>query len=202
MKHLKRFESLNDFLSPDFDFFYGRGKNKEFTGDKIEEFITRFNKLTSEEHEQGYEPTNIDMLDIIGDMCNELDMNSEDIRKVIDSGRVNDFMNYLGITLDETIKSETPLKFNESSSSEYLLVVYSDPDEIHFNVLDYSFYDEIGKLVNNVVNKNYSEVDKLFSLITKNSISRLMCQSYCLEDFNEIGKYNIVKVINIPDMGL
>lgn len=202
MKHLKRFESLDDFLSPNFDFFYGRNNKKKFTGDKIEEFITRFNKLTSEEHEQGYEPTNIDMLDIIGDMCNELDMNSEDIRKVIDSGRVNDFMNYLGITLDETIKSETPLKFNESSSSEYLLVVYSDPDEIHFNVLDYSFYDEIGKLVNNVVNKNYSEVDKLFSLITKNSISRLMCQPYCLEDFNEIGKYNIVKVINIPDMGL
>lgn len=73
--------------------------------DKIVEFTNRFNWIMNGEYEQGYEPSNTDLLSEIGDLCNELDMSSDDIKKVIDSG-VSDVNGLLKIIYDETLQDE------------------------------------------------------------------------------------------------
>lgn len=72
MRYLKRFNEGIDGNSGD--------------DDKISTFIERFNEIMGGEFEQGDEPSNTDLLSEIGDLCNDLQMTSDDIKKVIDSG--------------------------------------------------------------------------------------------------------------------
>ena len=73
--------------------------------DKISNFIEKFNEIMGGEFSQGDEPSNIDLLSEIGDLCNELDMSSDDIKEVIDSG-VSDINGLLKIIYDETLQDE------------------------------------------------------------------------------------------------
>lgn len=91
MKYLKRFNEGID------------GNTGE--DDKLTSFIDIFNSMMNGEYEQDDEPSNSDLLSELGDLCNELDMSSQDIKKVIDSG-VEDINGLLKIIYDETLQSE------------------------------------------------------------------------------------------------
>ena len=91
MRYLKRFNEGIDGNSGD--------------DDKISTFIERFNEITGGEFEQGDGPSNTDLLSEIGDLCNDLQMTSDDIKKVIDSG-VSDVNGLLKIIYDETLQGE------------------------------------------------------------------------------------------------
>lgn len=91
MRYLKRFNEGVDGNSGD--------------DDKISNFIEKFNEIMGGEFSQGDEPSNTDLLSEIGDLCNELDMSSDDIKKVIDSG-VSDVNGLLKIIYDETLQDE------------------------------------------------------------------------------------------------
>lgn len=73
--------------------------------DKISNFIEGFNEIMGGEFAPGDEPSNTDLLSEIGDLCNDLDMSSDDIKKVIDSG-VSDVSGLLKIIYDETLEDE------------------------------------------------------------------------------------------------
>ena len=93
MKHLKKFN--------------------EASFDRIEEFIKIADKIINyvkNEFEQGDEPSNTDILSELGDLCNELTFTSEEIQKVIDSGRISDPNKFLEIILDEILSEEEDLE--------------------------------------------------------------------------------------------
>lgn len=93
MKHLKRFN--------------------EASFDRVEEFIKLANAIINydeSELEQGDEPSNADILSELGDLCNELTFTSEELQKVIDSGRISDPNNFLEKILEEIISEEEYLE--------------------------------------------------------------------------------------------
>ena len=93
MKHLKKFN--------------------EASFDRIEEFIKIADKIINydeSEFEQGDEPSNTDILSELGDLCNELTFTSEEIQKVIDSGRISDPNKFLEIMLDDILSEEEDLE--------------------------------------------------------------------------------------------
>ena len=86
-----------------------------------------------------------------------------------------------------------------SSKNQHLLIVHHESgDEIHFNVIDYSFYPQIDRMINDGLNTQ-EKVENMLNIIYNNTLEHLMCQTYVLEDYTQIGKYNIVKCIHLPD---
>ena len=87
------------------------------------------------------------------------------------------------------------------SKNQHLLVVHhGSGDEIHFTVIDYSFYPQIDKMINDGLNTQ-EKVENMLDIIYNNTLERLVCQTYVLEDYTQIGKYNIVKCIHLPELG-
>jgi len=84
---------------------------------------------------------------------------------------------------------------------KHLLIVHHESgDEIHFTVIDYSLYSQIYDMINNGLNTQ-QQVDDMLNIIYNNTLEDLMCQTYVLEDYTKIGKYNIVKCIHLPELG-
>ena len=109
MKHLKRFN--------------------EASFDRIEEFIKLANTIINydeSELEQGDEPSNADILSELGDLCNELTFTSEELQKVIDSGRISDPNNFLEKIIEEIIEEEEYLengyKLNDKQVDLYVKI--------------------------------------------------------------------------------
>ena len=76
--------------------------------DKISEFTNKFKNLVDydeDEYEQGDEPSNVDLLSEIGELCNEFEMTSDDLQQVIDNGD-DTIDNLIQILHDETLQSE------------------------------------------------------------------------------------------------
>ena len=85
----------------------------EASFDRIEEFIKMANAIINYDEsqlEQGDEPSNTDILSELGDLCNELTFTSEELQKVIDSGRISDPNNFLEKILEEIISEEEYLE--------------------------------------------------------------------------------------------
>lgn len=90
---------------------------------------------------------------------------------------------------------------NSNDSNEHLLIVHFEGgDEIHFNVIDYSLYAQIEKMIDDGLNTT-QKVEDMENIIYNNTLEDLMCQTYVLENYNQIGKYNIVKCIHLPELG-
>ena len=86
-------------------------------------------------------------------------------------------------------------------NNEYLLIVYHESgDEIHFIVIDYLFYSSIEKILS-IPSPKQSDINNMLDIIHNNELDSLMCQTYVLEDYSKIQKYNIVKTIYIPELG-
>jgi hypothetical protein len=45
------------------------------------------------------------------------------------------------------------------------------------------------------------QVENMLNIIYNNRLEHLMCQTYVLEDYTKIGKYNILKCIHLPELG-
>lgn len=121
-------------------------KVNEFHSEKIENFIEMFNSIINddEDYSQGEEPSEADILSNIGDLCNELDMSSEDIQYVIDNCNINDRgINYLNI-----IKKDTENLNNESDVIDDLIF-------------------EIGGYLRSSVNSSIDSQKSLYNLINK-----------------------------------
>jgi hypothetical protein len=88
-------------------------------------------------------------------------------------------------------------------SNEYLLITHHESgDEIHFTLVDFSLYEEINSFLDDdPMRASHSEINDILELIHKNKVKSLMCQSYVLEEWPFTG-YNIVKVINLPELGI
>ncbi len=95
-------------------------------------------------------------------------------------------------------------KFNENgSSNEYLLITHHESgDEIHFTLVDFSLYEKINSVLGDDPRKaSHKEIDDMLGLISENRVKHLMCQTYVLEEWPFTG-YNIVKAINLPELGM
>lgn len=94
-------------------------------------------------------------------------------------------------------------KYNESNESEYLLITHHESgDEIHFTIVDFSLYEKINSVLGDDPRKaSHEEINDMLEMIHSNKVESLMCQSYVLEDW-PFKKYNIVKVINLPELGM
>ena len=93
-------------------------------------------------------------------------------------------------------------KFNENSeNNKYFLIVYTESsDEIHFIVMDYSFYNDVINYISGDTN-NSKSIDNILKIIYDNEIEHLFCQTWVIEDFTKINKYNIVECIHLPILG-
>lgn len=100
-------------------------KFNEASFDRIEEFIKIADKIINYDDsdlEEGDEPSNTDILSELGDLCNELTFTSEEIQKVIDSGRISDPNKFLEIMLDDILSEEEDLeggKLNDQQAKLY-----------------------------------------------------------------------------------
>ena len=100
-------------------------KFNEASFDRIEEFIKIADKIINyddSELEEGDEPSNTDILSELGDLCDELTFTSEEIQKVIDSGRISDPNKFLEIMLDDILSEEEDLeggKLNDQQAKLY-----------------------------------------------------------------------------------
>ena len=62
-----------------------------------------------------------------------------------------------------------------SSKNQHLLVVHHESgDEIHFTVIDYSFYPQIDKIINDGLNTQ-EKVENMLNIIYNNTLERLVC---------------------------
>lgn len=136
-------------------------KYNESSNNKIEEFIKRANKIINydeSEFEQGDEPSNVDILSELGDLCNELSLSSNDIKEVIDSKRVSDHMNYLGIILDETNIEDDNSELNWDDFLEDLKRDMGENTSINTSDFRYLTKWLFDKIVNKkIVGDNYWE---------------------------------------------
>jgi hypothetical protein len=91
MKHLKKFnEEIGNPREVKLEDFYQQYKN-----------IVDFNE---DDFEQGEEPSRVDLLSEIGDLCNELDMSKSDVKWVLDNYDCSfDIDGLLQITHDEWV---------------------------------------------------------------------------------------------------
>ena len=97
MKHLKRFN--------------------EASFDRIEEFIKMANDIinyNTSEYEEGNEPSKIDILSELGEICTELTFRPEELKQVIKSGRISDPNNFLQIILDDIVRDEEAMENEET----------------------------------------------------------------------------------------
>lgn len=95
------------------------------------------------------------------------------------------------------------LKQFENNSEEYLLIVHFESrDEIHLDIINYSFYPKIEEVIANDPNRvPMAKIEEMLKTIYDNRVFHLVCQTYVLEKF-DISKYNIVKVIHLPELGM
>jgi len=80
-------------------------KFNEASFDRIEEFIKMADKIINLD-----KLSNTDILSELGDLCNELTFTSEELQKVIDSGRISDPNNFLEKIIEEIIEEEEYLE--------------------------------------------------------------------------------------------
>jgi hypothetical protein len=91
----------------------------------------------------------------------------------------------------------------DKSAGEYLMVVHFESgDEIHMDLLEMRHYHHIDSIIGDAHSDYLDDTKKeeLVNYILDNKINDLMCQTYVLENYPFI-KYNITKVIHIPDLG-
>lgn len=94
-------------------------------------------------------------------------------------------------------------KINEEISGDYLMILHAESgDEIHIDLIEMSHYPNIDRLLNIITSREATtEYDELIEYIFNNRVGPdMMCQTYVLEDYLFSG-YNIVKAINIPELG-
>jgi len=94
-------------------------------------------------------------------------------------------------------------KYNENKSDEHLLIVHHESgDEIHFSIINYSYYDRISDLLGtDPMRTPHSQIQEMLKLIYDNRDEHMVCQTYVLEDWI-FSDYKIVKVINLPELGM
>jgi len=96
-------------------------KFNEASFDRIEEFIKMADKIINLD-----KLSNTDILSELGDLCNELTFTSEELQKVIDSGRISDPNNFLEKIIEEIIEEEEYLengyKLNEKQVKLYVSI--------------------------------------------------------------------------------
>lgn len=172
MKHLKKFNE--EIGNPHHPHNFSR----------IEEFIKSANQIINydeSEFEQGDEPSNTDILSELGDLCNELELPSEELQHVINSGRVSDISNFLQILLDrdeERMGNETPT--TTKSGIRVLLVSGEDYSALSFEqanpgVLVSDIIDNIEKYESDedeweLSVHEFGEIDPKFVKFIKNNI--------------------------------
>jgi MoaA/NifB/PqqE/SkfB family radical SAM enzyme len=96
-------------------------KFNEASFDRIEEFIKMADKIINLD-----KLSNTDILSELGDLCNELTFTSEELQKVIDSGRISDPNNFLEKMIEEIIEEEEYLengyKLNDKQVDLYVKI--------------------------------------------------------------------------------
>ena len=96
-------------------------KFNEASFDRIEEFIKMADKIINLD-----KLSNEDILSELGDLCNELTFTSEELQRVIDSGRISDPNNFLEEIIEEIISEEEYLengyKLNDRQSDLYVKI--------------------------------------------------------------------------------
>ena len=82
-----------------------------------------------------------------------------------------------------------------------LLVHFESGDEINLTVVPFLLLDDITKFTEKGQHNTMEEVDKILGLIYENRVATLMLQSYVLESYEVISKYNIAGAIHLPEIG-
>ena len=101
------------------------------------------------------------------------------------------------------VEEVIPVINEEKSSSEHFLVIWEESgDETHFLLLPMSDFESVTKIVKKISERKISskEIITLVDSIKTKSITDIFIQTYCTEDW-PFGKYNIKKIINIPELG-
>lgn len=84
----------------------------------------------------------------------------------------------------------------------FLITWHESGDEIHFMVLPMSEYEYVDSLIGKLsdTKTSWGDVCKYIEEIDKKSIDTFFIQTYCSEDWS-LGKYDIKKIISLPEFG-
>ena len=119
-----------------------------YNSSKIEKFIALADKIinNNEEYEQGDDPSNVDILSELGDLCNELDMTNDEIDHVINSGRLSDVDGFLN---DMKQYYEEPITKKEPTEDQIIDTIINCVDIRGMDLIDYrhKFTDEQSGLI-------------------------------------------------------
>lgn len=87
-------------------------------------------------------------------------------------------------------------------TTKHILIVWeSSGDEIHLAVLEAWRLKHIQKLIDlYLIDKDYQVEARLVQYVQKNTIVDYLCQSYVLENSEELSKFNITKIMHLPPM--
>lgn len=178
--------------------------NEEIGNPKLLDFHKDYKKLfdyDEDDYEEGDEPSRVDLFSMIGDLCVQHDMTQQEVRQVLDTFDCSfDVDELLEATYDNWTDE---IGTSDSNSDEYVLITHHESgDEIHFSLVKYSLYNEIEGVIGNDPGKaSHSDINSMLEKIHSQRVEHLMCQTYVLEDWPFSG-YNIVKCINLPELGM
>lgn len=95
--NIKRFNQLNSQIF------------ESITQEEIKTFYKEFKKIVNydvDEFEQGDEPTELDLLDEIGDLANKYNLDEYDLKEILETYQNdNDIQYYINIITEDTIKN-------------------------------------------------------------------------------------------------
>lgn len=89
-----------------------------------------------------------------------------------------------------------------NNMEEYFLITWHESgDEIHFMMLPMSDFEYVNSMVEKLSNlPSWDDVNKFLNEFTGKLSLNFCIQTYCTEDW-PYGKYNIKKIISIPEFG-
>jgi len=84
---------------------------------------------------------------------------------------------------------------------EYFLIIHTESgDEIHFIMLPMIHFQYVNSMMEKLTNLSWDEVQKFIGDVIEKPSLNFFIQTYCTEDW-PYGKYNIKKIISIPEFG-
>ena len=88
-------------------------------------------------------------------------------------------------------------------SKDLLILHHESGDEIHFTIMNFVIHwPIISSFLEHIYDDDYSAVEPMLEYIYDNKVESEMFQTYVLKDSKDLfKKYNIVKIIHLPELG-
>ena len=101
--------------------------------------------------------------------------------------------------------AQPPIPRRGEPAAEHLLILHHESgDEINLRILDFKHWEEIKDYLDTLCAPSFgpgqNDIENMLKLIYDNTLETKMYQTYAVDTFLS-GKWNIKKVIHLPELG-